>query len=211
MPSHWLSWHVALTWVHQLFCLPCWTWAVQNPHSVNVTSACVIHFWVVKRMWPLRADCGGACPRPPYCTCAYKCHAHGGYSFLPGLQPCILCTCTCIFWHTQYIVHTMYVCKIDLLLYLLKSWSSFFLSTAALGGSTKYRTGSVKKLSVAASILQSFSERQLMAVCSSVPVMVTNCRTLERWDCFNLCCEGNEKQEWKKVYLWSHLQGSKRN
>lgn len=78
-------------------------------------------------------------------------------------------------------LHTLYstVCT-NSLLYLLKSWSSFFLSTAALGGSTKYRTGSVKKLSVAASILQSLRERQLMAVCSSVPVIVTNCRTLER-------------------------------
>ena len=85
-----------------------------------------------------------------------------------------------LIWHIQYIIYRAYVCKTDSLLYLLKSWSSFFLSTAALGGSTKYRTGSVKKLSVAASILQSFSERQLMAVCSSVPVMVTNCRTLER-------------------------------
>ena len=75
----------------------------------------------------------------------------------------------------------------DLLLYLLKSWSSFFLSTAAFGGSTKYRTGSVKKLSVAASILHSFSDKQFMAVCSSVPVMVTNWRTFERCDCFNLC------------------------
>ena len=99
-----------------------------------------------------------------------------------------------IYLHTLYMQCTL--CT-NSLLYLLKSWSSFFLSTAALGGSTKYRTGSVKKLSVAASILQSLRERQLMAVCSSVPVMVTNCRTLERWDCFNLCCRGGGEEKSK--------------
>ena len=30
---------------------------MQNPHSVNVTSACVIHFRVRKRIGGLRADC----------------------------------------------------------------------------------------------------------------------------------------------------------
>ena len=45
------------TAVDQLFCPPCWNSPVQNPHSVNVTSACVIHFRVRKRIGGLHADC----------------------------------------------------------------------------------------------------------------------------------------------------------
>ena len=44
--------HVAPTRVDQLYCQPSWNLPVQNPHSVNVTSGCVIHFRAVKRIDP---------------------------------------------------------------------------------------------------------------------------------------------------------------
>ena len=53
---HWLCWHVLTTRIGWFFHLPFWNVPVQNPHNVNITSACVIHFRMVKRTWPLHAD-----------------------------------------------------------------------------------------------------------------------------------------------------------